>query len=566
MSNISENRICQNCKGNFTIVPEDFLFYEKIKVPPPTFCPHCRFVRRMIWRNERSLYKHKCDICEKNIISMYDDKVPFPVYCPDCYKSDNWGADTYGKDYDFDKPFFEQWKELFNKTPKTSTLLYGQCLNSEYTNFAKDGKNIYLSYSALDSEDIYYSSNIDHSKGVIDSYNVVEGELLYENMGIVKNYNTKYAYWSSGCIDCNYILDCANCQNCFGCVNLRNKSFCIFNEQYTKDEYLEKIKFFNMGSNDFIKEMNNKFKDFSLEFPRKYLRITNCVTSVGDEIRDCHNVYYLFKGSDDENIKYGYRVTHARDSMDVCHSWAELAYEHAAGGSENSINIKFIINGNVANSNLEYCDSCQSSSSLFACIALKNKQYCILNKQYTKEEYFQMVEKIKKHMDDMPYIDGKGRVYRYGEFFPYELCPFGYNEAVINDHFPLSKEEIIDRGYNYKEKIDNVYNITLKAKDIPDNIKDINESILNEVIECEVSKRAFKITPFELQFYKRMNIPIPHLHPDERYKERLSLRNPMILYHRSCMKEGCTNQFETTYAPSRPEIVYCEGCYKKEVY
>ncbi|NVN97130.1 hypothetical protein HXX01_02765, partial [Candidatus Nomurabacteria bacterium] len=199
-------------------------------------------------------------------------------------------------------------------------------------------------------------------------------------------------------------------------------------------------------------------------------------------------------------------------------------------------------------------------------IGLKNKQYCILNKQYTKEEYFEMIEKIKKHMDNMPYIDAKGRVYKYGEFFPYELCPFGYNEAVINDHFPLTKEEILERGYPYKEKQDNKYIITLKAKDIPDDIKDTDDSILNEVIECEESGKAFKITPFEFQFYQRMNIPIPRLHPDERYKKRLAFRNPMVLYTRKCMHEGCNNEFETTYAPERPEMIYCKECYQREVY
>lgn len=562
----SQTKNCQNCKKDFIIEPDDFLFYEKIKVPPPAFCPHCRFVRRMIWRNERSLYKRTCDLCKKNIISMYDSKVSFPVYCPECYKSDNWGAETYGQDYDFNKTFFSQWQELFDKVPRSATILYGQCLDSEYTNFAKDAKNVYLSYSALDSEGIYYTSNTDHSKETIDSYNIVESELLYENMGSTKNYNCQYSYWSPSSIDCNFIIDCVNCSNCICCVNLRNKSYCIWNEQYSKDEYEEKIKELDLGSYSSVQNFKKEFWNFSLKFPRKYLRIISCVNSSGDEIRDCNNVGYLFKGSDNENIKYGYRVSNARDSMDVCHSWAELAYEHASGGSENNINIKFIITGNVANSNLEYCDLCQSSSNLFSCISLRNKQYYILNKQYKKEEYFEMVEKIKKHMDEMPYTDTKGRVYKYGEFFPFELCPFGYNEAVINDHFPLSKEEIIEKGYPYKEKIDNVYTITLRAKDIPDNIKDIDDSILNEIIECEKSGRAFKITPFELQFYRRMNIPIPHLHPDERYKERLALRNPMILYHRSCMHEGCNNEFETTYAPSKPDIVYCEGCYKKEVY
>jgi len=32
------------------------------------------------------------------------------------------------------------------------------------------------------------------------------------------------------------------------------------------------------------------------------------------------------------------------------------------------------------------------------------------------------------------------------------------------------------------------------------------------------------------------------------------------------MKDGCTNEFETPYAPDRPEIVYCEECYNKEIY
>ena len=177
-----------------------------------------------------------------------------------------------------------------------------------------------------------------------------------------------------------------------------------------------------------------------------------------------------------------------------------------------------------------------------------------------------MVEKIKKHMDEMPYIDSKGRVYKHGEFFPYELCPYGYNESIIDDYFPLSKKEILERGYPYKEKVDNLYTITLNTQDIPDNIKDIDDSILNEIIGCEKSGRAFKLTPLELQFYRRMNTPIPRLHPDERYKERLLLRNPLKLYHRKCMKEGCTNEFETSYAPERPEIIYCERCYQQEVY
>ena len=47
MSKDTENRICQNCKSEFIIEPEDFNFYEKIKVPAPTWCPECRMIR--VW-------------------------------------------------------------------------------------------------------------------------------------------------------------------------------------------------------------------------------------------------------------------------------------------------------------------------------------------------------------------------------------------------------------------------------------------------------------------------------------------------------------------------------------
>ncbi|MCX6753738.1 MAG: hypothetical protein NTV03_01635 [Candidatus Nomurabacteria bacterium] len=563
----SEIKNCQNCKKDFTIEPDDFLFYEKMKVPPPTFCPHCRLARRLIWKNERSLYKRKCDMCQKNIIAMYDEKAIFPVYCSECYKSDKWEASIYAQDYDFSKSFFKQWHELMNKVSRQSLWQFGDSINSEYANFIYFVKNVYLSSSVLTgSEYVYFSNNIDNSKQIIDSYNLIDNELIYEGMGGTKNYNCQYCYWSANCIDCNFILDCNNCQDCFGCVNLQNKRFCFENIQLTKEDYAEKLKLYNIGSYKFVNKYIEKFRTFSLNFPRKYARTINSFDSTGDELRNNKNTLVSFNVYDSENLKYTYRCVHAKDSMDICHSYAEQAYEHAFAGAENSQNIKFVITGEAALSMVEYVDACKSSSNLFGCIGLKNKQYCILNKQYAKEEYEELIPKIKEQMNEMPYVDAKGNVYKYGEFFPYELCPFGYNEAVINDHFPLTKEEIIERGYKYKEKIDNKYTITLKANDIPDDIKEINESILNEVIECEVSGKAFKITPFELQFYKRMKIPIPRLHPDERYKRRLALRNPMVLYHRSCMNEGCTNSFETTYAPDRSEIVYCKECYQREVY
>src|SRR3989344_869430 len=96
-----ENKNCQNCKKEFTIEHEDFDFYKKISVPPPTFCHECRLQRRLIWRGERSLYKRSCDLCSNSIISIYSKDKPYKVYCRECYHSDQWNPLDYGTEVDF---------------------------------------------------------------------------------------------------------------------------------------------------------------------------------------------------------------------------------------------------------------------------------------------------------------------------------------------------------------------------------------------------------------------------------------------------------------------------------
>ena len=107
-------KICQNCKDEFIIELEDFNFYEKIKVPPPTFCPDCRTVRRLCWRNEMSLFKRKCDAPGhgETLISFIHPDEKLVVYDGKYWWGDEWNPLSCGKDYDFSKPFFTQWKEL----------------------------------------------------------------------------------------------------------------------------------------------------------------------------------------------------------------------------------------------------------------------------------------------------------------------------------------------------------------------------------------------------------------------------------------------------------------------
>jgi hypothetical protein len=219
-----------------------------------------------------------------------------------------------------------------------------------------------------------------------------------------------------------------------------------------------------------------------------------------------------------------------------------------------------------------YSDTCENCTNVFGCIGLRNKQYCILNKQYTKEEYEELVPKIVDQMNSMPYIDKAGKTYGFGEYFPSEISPFAYNETVAQEFFPLTKEDAITKKYDWFEQEAKNYKITKQANELPEDIKDVPDTITAEIIGCEHGGRcsdqcitAFKITSQELQFYKKMNLPLPRLCSNCRHYERMKQRNPLKIWHRKCMKPGCPNEFETSYAPERPEIVYCEQCYQQEV-
>jgi hypothetical protein len=155
-------------------------------------------------------------------------------------------------------------------------------------------------------------------------------------------------------------------------------------------------------------------------------------------------------------------------------------------------------------------------------------------------------------------------------FFPTEISQFSYNETSAQEFFPLTKQEVKSKGFSWKEPKDRNYKITVDSKDLSDSILDVKDDVTSQIIGCEHKGEcneqcttAFRITSQELQFYKSQNIPLPRLCPNCRHYQRTKNRNPVKLFLRNCAK--CNKNIETSYAPERPEIVYCESCYNNEV-
>ncbi len=586
-----QTKQCQNCQQDFIIEPADFEFYEKIKVPAPTFCPQCRLVFRLNWRNERTLYWRKCNLCGEKILAIYDKDAPFPVYCNKCWFSDKWDPMSYEQDYDFKKPFFEQIKELRDRVPHLNLNVLNN-KNCPYTNQTWNSKDSYMCFDLGYGENVLYSKACHYLKDSVDCAYSKKIELCYECT------NTKDSSRSIGLLNCENCLDsyflknCRNCTHCILCTNLRNKKYHILNKPYSKEEFEKLKKEYLDGSFGKHAEAQKLFTELlnkSIHKENENLRAINCTGNYVWDSKNCKDSFNVFKS---EDCKFVNDVdSDVKDTMDVSHTAeGELMYNSIiVGAGSNIIGTYF---GAFAH-NVYHSILCpKNTSNLFGCVGLRNKEYCILNKQYSKEEYKALWPRIIEHMNQMPYVDSNGRKFVYGDYFPLDLTPFAYNETVAQELFPMSKEEAKQQGFQWKDPEASEHKPTIAAADLPDNIKDVDDSILNEIIECEHQTKcsgqctlAFKIIPQELEFYRKMNLPLPRLCPNCRHYQRIQQRNPLKLWKRQCQCAGqkssnggyantakhfhgdkpCPNEFQTTYAPDRTEIVYCEKCYLDEV-
>ncbi|MEK9175621.1 MAG: hypothetical protein AAB795_03475, partial [Patescibacteria group bacterium] len=451
------------------------------------------------------------------------------VYERDYWWSDKWDQLASGRDYDFSKPFFQQFRELFEKAPLPN-LANSNVVNSDYGNHSLDIKNCYLFYASKGCEDTLYCAGAIDCKNSLDLYKTLNTTQCYDNTLCGDLNRVFFSYDSDESVSCDFLHACKNMIDSLGCINLRNKSNCILNQQYTKEEYKKERAKYDFGSYKALCEFRKKFAEFIKEYPRRYGFIYKSKNCIGDNILNSKNVYMGFDlFGEIEDSKY---VIHGFSGKDYYDAYgfganANNSYEVVDTGDNATLNLFAVFTHSCQNTNYTY--ACKNCANLFGCVGLRSKKYCILNKQYTKEEYETLAPKIIAHMKNMPYVDKRGRAYKYGEFFPTELSPFAYNETIAQEYYPKTKSEVFEAGYKWREPDAKQHAITLQPADLPDHIKDVQDDILNQVIACEHRGNcneqcmgAFKIIPSELQFYRAMNLALPRFCSNCRHYARLA--------------------------------------------
>ena len=278
--------------------------------------------------------------------------------------------------------FFEELKRLIDADPKPPNHTVG-CENCDYGDHNYYSKNLMYCFDCLKSSDSTYLHDSLLTTNCIDCDYLIECQLCYECVEAEKCFNCEYLENCSHMVDSAYSYNSRNCRNVFGCVNLRNKSFCIFNRQLTEEEYNRQLHKYKMWSPEKILQI---VEDLKKKYPLTQTNESNNEnTSYGNYFYNNKNSYLCFTASDNTDSGYIYDSTAMNTSYDITYSTEnELCYEVTDSGQ--CFNCNYIVYS-AACLDSSYIINCLDVKNSLGCVGKTHKQYVILNRQYTKEEY-----------------------------------------------------------------------------------------------------------------------------------------------------------------------------------
>ncbi|TSC80470.1 MAG: Uncharacterized protein G01um101425_124 [Candidatus Peregrinibacteria bacterium Gr01-1014_25] len=484
------------------------------------------------------------------MFSVYPTSVPFPVVPIEEWSGDGWDPLRYGRDVDLFQSFFSQFFALQREVPQPA-LTATRNENCEYCNNLSDNKNCYMVFNTSLAEDCMYCENAWGSRDCVECTHTRQSELCYDCTACTRCYALQSSEYCEDCQESTFLSLCRSCKHCFGCVNLRRREYCIFNEQKTRDEYEAFLHGFDARSRRQRAEMDQRWRELCLRHPRPHAILRQTEDVSGNfilEAKDVHDSFFIQHG---ENLRHCFNL---HEGIKDCRDYslfgrrAELIYECATCGIDIQ-RLAFCYQCRAGSSDLLYCWHCDACEQCFGCVSLNHKKYCILNKQYTKEEYEALMPKL---------IEQMRQAGEWGEFFPLSRTPHPYNRSQAQRHFPLTKNQALEAGLTWHEEPVSMTE-AIDSSALPDSLPQTDDSM---IVQSALSGRPFKITSQELKRYRQFNVPLPRMTYDERMEERAKKLGGIHLYDRACAKTG--RPIRTTYPPESPFILWDRDVYEQE--
>ncbi len=522
---IIEQRTCAVSWVEFPIFASDDLFYNQVSpvigwikqsIPRPTLCPEERLRRRAQFRNERKLYKRKCDATGESMVSIYSAEKPYTVYNQKYRWSDAWDPMQYGREYEGGKSFVNQFDSLLKTVPKLWIINDNGVwsVNCEYTCDFVWGKNCYMCFEMWDCEDSLYSHHSNWWVNICDCDEATGCRDCYEVLSSVDCFDSRNLHGCIKATSCMYSDDLLWCDHCLFCCGLQNQSYMFMNNPISKEEYKEVVRKI-YEEDGYLDKLLADYKQsvYKKDSTHNIRQSENCN---GYNISHSSNLSFCYNSFYSQNIKYWRSLYQVQDSSDVqcwktqlCYEGQTLDESYWSAFCARCSRSKYIF----------YSFNCHDCSHIFGCDGLRNKSYCIFNKQYTKEEYEKKVAEIIRDMKAN---------WEWGEFFPISISPFCYNETCAQEYLPMSREDALARWYTWYDishdpVVPEGAEVVRPAEMDFQSRKDLlsNDDVLKKIVICAESGRPFRIMKQELDFYRKHTIHLPKFHFDVRHLKRI---------------------------------------------
>lgn len=526
-------------------------FCDRYDLPYLNIPPTERLRAIFAYRNDRRLYRRKCDSTGVSIISAYRPDCGFQVVTSDIWWGDSWEGIDYGSAGDPQAAFFPQFSALQRKVPREGTSVV-RAENCEYNSHVRESKNCYLSSLAIRSENLLYCYWTVGCRDLLEGFYSTDCELCARCSYVTNCYQCAYLSESANCNECYFSSELRNCKNCLFCCNLSNQNYCIRNQPCSPEEFeRERQKYFS-GDQASCTQADEVMKEMLLEQPRRAQHSLRSESVLGDHILNSRDVYHAF---DVINSDHCFNLTNGGGQF-VVHGYSvgfpECQHVFSSVTVRNSSQIFFA--ANCWNSfQLWYCDNCVNCKNCFGCVGLKNREFCIFNVQCNEQEYHRLFTLWKKNMVQ------RGE---WGHFFPIENSPFCYDESVAGDFFPLSRAEILNRGWR---AVGGAMGSAEEEKSTASHERQGQSRQGDpDVGQCKTCQQHYRIVPAERKLCSQFGVPYSLQCPDCRLSEKLHTRNPYSLQERSCL--NCKREILTNLSPSAAPSVWCENCFIATVF
>lgn len=544
---------CLGCSGKFSITAAEQDFIAGVApnyggtactIPLPELCSRCREQQRICFRNELKLYRRRCSMSGKSLVSIFSEDKPYPVLAPEIWWSDRFDPLAYGREIDFTRPFFQQFADLLYAVPKPA-IFNASSENSTYTNYSAGNKNCYLLVGSSGCEDSLYCSRAFESRDVIDSFDLYKCELCYECLCSSGLYSCALCRECHNSSDLFHCSNCQGCSHCFGCVNLVNKQYQIYNRPCSKDRYAAEIE--RLKSNP--AQAENWFETLRRDQPQPGERLINCEDCSGDLLLNCKQCSGVFTLKNSRDCMYCAWGEKNSDCFD-CNffDYSERQYNCSNLQYNYEVLFSFLV---WSSQRVIHSVMCYNSQDLFGCTGTKKERFCILNKQYPEAEYHTLAAKLVRHMRETG---------EWGRFFPPAISLFGYNETVAADFYPLSEEQARQQGFRWHST--GTEKSAASGPEIP--LSPVStDDLINTIWSCIGCGGPHRIQPQEAALHQKIGVSAPPYCFNCRHRARVQRVNRRQFFERKCC--SCSTIFNTVQDPAETPLVYCRNCSRNEL-